>query len=383
MSRRTISYRPGRLLLTLLMSSILFAGAGCGATAEAAGSTGNAGSSGSAGNAVSAVTAEEAEGSTAAVVSSGQGLSDGQESAATRDQALTDEQESAATRDQALTDGHAPASAAPAGAYSPPEYKGSYFDEEEAEGDSGVALDLSNTSQGYVGVSAYSDSRLKFQVIKGEMTYTYDISSDGEPSILPIQSGDGWYTFRVMENVADSKYAILYMTEEEVTLDDEFEPFLRPSDYANYSSDSQCVKTAAELAAKSADQNAFIGAVYDLVCKKVKYDKHKAETVQSGYLPVPDETLSTGKGICFDYASLCAAMLRSQGVPCKVIFGYVSPEDLYHAWNMIYTESEGWVTVQFKVTGDDWNRVDLTFAANGADASFIGDGSNYAEVYCY
>ena len=366
MSRRTISYRPGRLLLTLLMSSILFAGAGCGATAEAAGSAESVGN---------AVVSQGEPSEASAVVTQGEPS----EASAVVTQGDPVEEESVVSQE---TDA-APASAAPAGAYSPPEYKGSYFDEEEAEGDSGVALDLSNTSQGYVGVSAYSDSRLKFQVIKDEMTYTYDISSDGEPSILPIQCGDGWYTFRVMENVADSKYAILYMTEEEVTLDDEFEPFLRPSDYANYSSDSQCVKTAAELAAKSADQNAFIGAVYDLVCKKVKYDKHKAETVQSGYLPVPDETLSTGKGICFDYASLCAAMLRSQGVPCKVIFGYVSPEDLYHAWNMIYTESEGWVTVQFKVTGDDWNRVDLTFAANGADASFIGDGSNYAEVYCY
>ena len=76
-------------------------------------------------------------------------------------------------------------------------------------------------------------------------------------------------------------------------------------------------------------------------------------------------------------------MLRSQGIPAKVIFGYVSPDDLYHAWNMFYTDQTGWVTVNYEVSGDDWNRLDLTFAANGADSDFIGDGSNYSELYFY
>ena len=93
--------------------------------------------------------------------------------------------------------------------------------------------------------------------------------------------------------------------------------------------------------------------------------------------------MATGKGICFDYASLAAAMLRSQGIPAKVIFGYVSPNDLYHAWNVFYTKKTGWVSVEFKVDKNTWNRLDLTFAANGADNDFIGDGSNYSDVYYY
>ena len=50
---------------------------------------------------------------------------------------------------------------------------------------------------------------------------------------------------------------------------------------------------------------------------------------------------------------------------------------------MFYTAETGWVTVSFEVSADSWNRMDLTFAANGADASFIGDGSNYSDVYFY
>ena len=76
-------------------------------------------------------------------------------------------------------------------------------------------------------------------------------------------------------------------------------------------------------------------------------------------------------------------MLRSQGIPTKMIFGYVSPNDLYHAWNMFYTEETGWVTVSYEVKGNTGNRLDLTLSANGANDKFIGDGGNYADLYFY
>ena len=38
----------------------------------------------------------------------------------------------------------------------------------------------------------------------------------------------------------------------------------------------------------------------------ISYDEEKARTVESGYLPDVDETLESGKGICFDYAALNA-----------------------------------------------------------------------------
>jgi hypothetical protein len=50
---------------------------------------------------------------------------------------------------------------------------------------------------------------------------------------------------------------------------------------------------------------------------------------------------------------------------------------------MFYTEESGWVAVEFEVSQDEWNRLDLTFSANGADSKYIGDGSNYLDVYQY
>jgi transglutaminase-like putative cysteine protease len=275
------------------------------------------------------------------------------------------------------------AAAENAGSYTAPPMAAAAFHPDLAEGKAGALIDLSAAAEGYVAVSATSDKRLKFQVRKDDWTYNYDLASDGTPSIFPLQCGNGHYTFRIMENVTEKKYVQIGGAERDVTLIDEFQPFLRPSDYVDYSPDSACVKKAAELASGCSTRLEVVGAVYNYVIRNVRYDTRKAKNVTSGYLPYPDETMSTGRGICFDYASLTAAMLRSQGVPTKVIFGYVSPDDLYHAWNMFYTEESGWVTVSFEVSKNSWTRLDLTFTANGANDKFVGDGSNYADVYSY
>lgn len=267
--------------------------------------------------------------------------------------------------------------------YQAPAFADSVFHEDRAEGIENARIDLSCTELGIVGVSATSSSRLKFQVIKGDEEYTYDLPADGTPKIFPLQSGNGTYTFVFREHVVDKKYAVLYTMEADVTLKDEFQPFLRPSAYVDYDQDSDCVKKAAELAQNAGSALGVVEGVYEYICDNVKYDKEKAASVQTGYLPDPDETYGTGKGICFDYAALVAAMLRSQGIPTKLVMGYVSPDDVYHAWNMFYTEETGWVTVGYEVKADSWSRLDLTFSANGTDVQFIGDGGNYSDVYFY
>ena len=269
----------------------------------------------------------------------------------------------------------------PESSYEVPEFRDAVYDESSAQGNSEVLVDLSGVDEGYFALVCNSDAKTKLQVFKGDEVYTYDVVL-GKEQIFPLQMGNGTYTIKVMKNIVDTKYSELYCCTAEVDMADEFDPFLRPSQYADYDESSDCVKKAAEIAASSADGNGFITGVYDYVCKNITYDKKKAENIQSGYIPDPDSTLSEGKGICFDYASLAASMLRSQGIPTKIIFGYVGDSgDLYHAWNMYYTEESGWVAVEFEVSEDEWNRLDLTFSANGSDSRFIGDGSNYLDVY--
>ena len=259
----------------------------------------------------------------------------------------------------------------------------SKFDITKAVAKGEAWIDVSSVADGYVAVAAKSDKRLKFQVICGQTTYNYDMANNGTPSIFPLQSGNGEYRFRIMKNTTEKKYAEMHSVTCTVTLKDQFQPFLRPSAYVNYNASSKCIAKAAELTKNCKTDLEKIKVIYDFVCKTVKYDHQKAKTVQSGYLPTPDETMTTGKGICFDYASLAASTLRSQGIPTRVIFGYVSPNGLYHAWNMFYTKESGWVTVSYQLNPQNWTRMDLTFSANGADGKFIGDGGNYKDVYMY
>ena len=268
------------------------------------------------------------------------------------------------------------------GSFKIPEFKDAVFDSGRAKGNEEVQLDLSHVSDGYIALKANSDSRLKLQTIKGSDEYLYDIVQKKQ-QVFPLQSGNGNYKIRIMKNAGGSKYFELYKSSVKVKMKDKFGPFLRPGQYADYSPGSECIKKAESLAKEALDEKDYINNVYEYICENITYDKEKASSVKSGYIPDPDSTLKEGKGICFDYACLAASMLRRMGIPTKIIFGYVEPDDLYHAWNMFYTEEDGWSSVEFKVDPKDWSRIDLTFSANGEDGDFIGDGSNYTDVYHY
>ena len=106
-----------------------------------------------------------------------------------------------------------------------------------------------------------------------------------------------------------------------------------------------------------------------------------AATVTSGYLPDLDTVLSKMSGICFDYAALMTGMLRSQGVPTKLVIGYAG--DVYHAWINVYSSSTGWVEGVVYFDGVNWQRMDPTFASSGGAGvmDYIGDGTNYSAKY--
>lgn len=244
-------------------------------------------------------------------------------------------------------------------------------------------VDLSHASEGYVAASATSDARLKLQVVCGEMSYNYDLPSDGSPIVVPLNMGDGAYRVRVMQNTSGNNYVEVYAVDADVELESEFAPYLRPNLFCDYDDSSTAVAKARELAAGAENEGDVMRDVCIWVASNITYDYDKAAELSgtSGYVPSPDETLALGTGICFDYASLSAAMLRSLGIPCKVVTGYVSPDGVYHAWNLVYINGS-WTSVEFSVREGEWSRVDLTFAAAGAGDT-VGDGTSYTDRYVY
>lgn len=245
-------------------------------------------------------------------------------------------------------------------------------------------IDTSHIDQGYVAVSATSSARLKFEITHDGMSYYYDLPNNGTPIACPLNMGNGTYTFCVWENTSGTRYvAMSDPLSASVSLDDEFQPFIRPNLFCDFDESSESTRLANELCADAENEGDALRAICEWVINNVEYDEQKAASLTdaTGYIPNPDETIASKSGICFDYASLVAAMLRSQGIPCKIVTGEVAPDGIYHAWNMVYINGT-WVTVDFSIEENTWTRMDTTFAAGGS-SNYVGDGSSYTDRYIY
>ena len=248
-----------------------------------------------------------------------------------------------------------------------------------------AVVDHSHTEDGYVMVRylTQTEKRLKVQVKGPSTTYTYNLPVDAW-TVFPLSDGDGSYKVVVYQNVTGNKYATVMTADFDVTLADEFAPFLRPNQYVNYTDAPDTMAQGSALCTGLSHPLEKVAAVYDYVVTNIHYDEEKAATVQSGYLPVLDQVLAEKKGICFDYAALMTAMLRSQQIPCKLVVGYAG--STYHAWISVWTEENGWVDGAIFFDGQIWKRMDPTFASSSQRSEEIMDfieNGNYQVKYLY
>ena len=247
-------------------------------------------------------------------------------------------------------------------------------------------IDYSNIKDGYVMVqyTASTTKRLKAQVKGPTTTYTYNITA-GKWETFPLSDGNGSYKVVVYENISGTRYSAVLSAAMNVSMTDEFAPFIRPNQYVDYGPAVQSVAKAAELTSGVTDPLVKVQKVYDFVVKNLTYDKQLAANVKSGYLPVLDTVLQKKSGICFDYAALMTGMLRSQGVPCKLVVGYAGKA--YHAWISVWTKESGWIDGAIFFDGTTWSRMDPTFASSGKQSDYImkyiGNDQNYTMKYCY
>ncbi len=257
-----------------------------------------------------------------------------------------------------------------------------------------ASADISNLDNGIVKVKynqTQSPKKLKVIIEKDQERYIYDLNSDGDFEPYPLQMGNGKYSLRVLVNIVDNRYATIFGTSLEVELADEKAPFLAASQLVRFDESPKTVELAKELAKDAKTDKEKLEAIYRYIVNNISYDWDKARTVKPGYLPDCDKILESGKGICFDYSSLLASMLRSLDVPTKLVTGYVAPDYLYHAWNEVYIEGTGWIRVnRFYSTykeGEGWMRMDPTFAASmkgsSKAADFMENEDNYRKKLEY
>ena len=207
-------------------------------------------------------------------------------------------------------------------------------------------IDASEAHLGIVTVNYAGSVRARLEVRMGETKYYYNIYPGQEH--FPLQIGNGQYTVTVFEKTTDNRYRAVGRSVIDVAMANPNAVFLASIQEIKWTESSLAVSRARQITSGLTTDRQKFEAVYRFVVNNIDYDTPKLATLTSTYLPNVDETLTSGKGICYDHASLMAAMLRSLGIPTKLVKGYATTVQGYHAWNEVYVDGE-WLIVDASV----------------------------------
>lgn len=99
-------------------------------------------------------------------------------------------------------------------------------------------------------------------------------------------------------------------------------PYLIATTDVQFTSGDDVCKKAAELCKDAKTDMDKVTAIYNCIAGHYAYDTKLANDITSGkvskYIPDTAASLNSNKGICYDLASLFAAMCRSQDIPCTL-----------------------------------------------------------------
>ena len=219
-----------------------------------------------------------------------------------------------------------------------------------------LTIDYSNSSEGYILAKAKpSKSGYKLLVTFNDTELQYDLNSNGNYEVFPLQYGNGKYVFTLYEPVKRKGYKKLNSISVKADMPDPNRCYLYPNQYINYTAETPAVVFAQELCKGLTDPEDKVRKIYHYIA----VDDDKTETwidesgqqqtllaerisfSQSGIrskLPEIDKVFETNKGACKDVSGLMVAMLRSVGVPAKYVVGKANGSE--HAWVSIIINDE-------------------------------------------
>ncbi len=206
--------------------------------------------------------------------------------------------------------------------------------------DGELTVDCGHMDQGYIMVKGKKgNKRLKVRVKCSGASLNYDLNSDGEYEVFPLQFGSTKYQVALFKNASGKKYSEEGKGTLSVQMDNELSCFLYPNQYVNYNADTECVKAAQELCKGMTDQSQIFKTVCDYIKANFVYDFIKSVSVKAGTLPDIDDCWTKRMGICQDLSAMACAMLRSLGIPARLMIGTLGAST-YHAWVVAVVNGE-------------------------------------------
>lgn len=211
-------------------------------------------------------------------------------------------------------------------------------------------IDSSKTDNGVIIVKNIKDTgkRMKIQIVKGENKFVYEIRTSEKQESYPLQLGNGTYKISILENIADTRYKVLKTSDVEVKLSSDKVVYLQSVQSIQWTDDMAPVKYAKTVMAGKQSDLDKVKAIYNHMVENYSYNWDVYNKLPSTYLPDIETTYTTKTGICYDYSSLTASMLRSLGYPTRLVKGYSTLVEGYHAWNEVWLNNE-WITIDTTV----------------------------------
>ncbi|MFD0591148.1 transglutaminase family protein [Paenibacillus sp. GCM10027627] len=237
-------------------------------------------------------------------------------------------------------------------------------------------LNVSQVANGAVSVSydVKSNVKTKLMIAKGKENYTYNLVAGKRVEQFPLQLGNGEYKIMVLENVSGKSYKVVKQETVQMKVADEKLVYLNSVQNVSWTGTNKAIVKAQELVKGKKTEAEKVQAVYDYIIANIAYDYKLAGSVTTDYLPSIDRTLTSKKDICYGYAALFAAMLRSLDIPTKLVMGDSEYVDVYHAWNEVYLNGK-WVTID--------TTVDAGFKKGNKKMDMIKDASKYTKAKQY
>lgn len=223
------------------------------------------------------------------------------------------------------------------------------------------------SNNGIIVESAKYGSNMRVMVEKDGAKYYYSLNNPREE--IPAQLGSGSYLVKILQNTSGNSYKVVEKSSLNISVNT-MDVYLSSSQPVYWENQDKLIQLANSLTEGLKTDQEKVNAAYKYVISNIKYDYNKINTISNDYVPNIEATIDSKTGICYDYAALFAGILRSQGIHTKLVKGYKTGLNVYHAWNEVYLDGK-WITV------------DTTFDAALSDTQMVKLASEYSKIREY
>ena len=259
-----------------------------------------------------------------------------------------------------------------------------------------VSINTNTASEGYIIVENFDERAYNLGVyistnvindLDNNSCYTWISDMEGKSSIkVPLTYGVTEYNITVVTSMTyeptgtecSSKKAVLTFKPTTVS---ETGPFLFSAGEVIYDENMMFIKKAEEIAATCSNDFEKVEKIQAWITSYISYKKEE-DTPMVVYQCDLEKIYNRKTGVCYDYAVVLAAMLRSQGIPCRLVFGYY--DGAGHVWTEVYVNSDGvHAADNVYLEGKKWSRVEATLSGANGSKEFINESDKYVWTSCY